>query len=142
MSDPFRPYYQRISDGVISRLPGGGWHRAWMDAIFYPDRVSFHGSYQETENGFCLGYGTARDAEKAFEEIREVYKQDGRIPWCRARFDMFATGKFTFQINYDNCDPSGFARYDAQAEKEWQERLLSGKPQPLFGSRQVPGNPT
>jgi hypothetical protein len=137
MIDGIEGFYQRIADSIVPALPEV-WHRAWMDAIFYSEHVLFHGSYQESEAGHCQDYMTTRSARRSFEELRESFKRAGRIPWCRARFEMYSTGKFAIQFSYDNCDENGFARFDEAAEADWKRRLATGVPVPLLGTNTAP----
>ena len=134
MVNGIEPLHQRIGDGIASVLPPM-WHRAWMDAIFYADNVLYHGSYQAAEGGRCIDFVTTIDSEEAFQEMRTLFADTGKVPWCRVRFELQSGGKFHLLLSYDDCDVHGFARFDEAAEREWRRQLASGKAVPLLGAK-------
>jgi len=139
MIEGIEPLYQRIADAITSALPET-WHRAWMDAIYYPDNMLYHSSYQATESGECDGIETTRDARRAFDEMRVLFVNTGKVPWGRARFEILSTGKFNLQLSYDDCDERGFARFDEAAEREWHRQVLAGVATSLLGAKPGPSS--
>jgi hypothetical protein len=133
MIDGIEPFYQRIADGINAALPDE-WRLAWMDAIFYDGSVSYYGSYLADNEDLCTDFETSKDATKAFREMRALWVQAGKTPWCRARFYLFSTGKFRLQLSYDDSDENGFARFDEDSEMEHHNQRLTGKPLPLQGA--------
>jgi hypothetical protein len=137
MIEGIEPFYQRIADGMTSALPDM-WRHAWMDAIFYDGSVSYYGSYLVGEEEFCTDFETSRDAQKAFREMRALWATAGKMPWCRARFNLYSTGKFDLELSYDDSDENGFARFDEGADLEHHRQRLTRMRLPLQGAvRQV-----
>jgi hypothetical protein len=133
MIEGIEPYYQRIADGINSALPEV-WRLAWMDAIFYDGSVSYYGAYLVSNEEYCTDFDTNRDAERAFREMRGLWLKCGKVPWGRARFNLFSTGKFNLQLSYDDSDENGFARFDEDADMEYHLRRLTHWPLPLQGA--------
>src|SRR5216683_6361994 len=130
MIDGIGPFYQRIADGINSALPDV-WRLAWMDAIVYDGSVSYYGSYLVGNEELCTDFETNRDAQRAFREMRTLWVKAGKVPWCRARFNLFSTGKFNLQLSYDDSDENGFARFDEDADMEHHRQRLTRQPLPL-----------
>ena len=133
MIEGIEPFYQQIADAIQPALPPT-WYRVWMDAIYYSDSMFYHAAYQ-THEGTCLSLPASMAAENAFDGMRALFARSGKIPWGRARFVIFSTGKFNLQLSYDDCDESGFARFDEAAERQWRQRLMAGEPVPLLGAK-------
>ena len=133
MIDGIEPYYQRIADEIHSALPDV-WQLAWMDAIFYDASVSYYGSYLVADEDLCTDFEISMDATRAFRQMRALWTHSGRTPWCRARFNLFSTGKFKLQLSYDDSDDNGFARFDEDSEMEHHNQRLTRKPLPLQGA--------
>jgi hypothetical protein len=127
MIEGIEPYYRQIGESISESIREP-WDSAWMTAVFYPQHVDYSGEFLPAGGGSAKSYPTGVEARRAFEGLREMFKQAGKPVWCRARFEMNSSGKFNLKWGYDDADENGFARFDAEEElkrkRELRKRML------------------
>ncbi len=126
MVDGVEPLYRKVAESITGKIRDP-WSTAWVDAIFYPDQIFFSCEYVSNAGDKHKSVATDIEGERAFRKIRELFRLAGKPLWGRARFELHADGKFKMDFDYDDCDESGFARFDEEKElqrmREMRERL-------------------
>lgn len=121
-------FYQRIAESIQNAI-GEDWASAKMDAIFFEDSITFFGEYT-TPDGRLKDFGTTRDGQRAFRELRQKFADARKPLWGQATFEMTAEGKFKMNWGYENCDENGDTIFDEekehQREDERRKRLIAG----------------
>jgi hypothetical protein len=106
-------FYQTIADGIVNAIPDDAWHKAWMEVTFFPRSTDYSGWYLIEADGEPISFLTDSKSDRAFEEMRTWFQNAGKPLWCRARFELFATGKFDVKFDYDG-DKDGFAEVEGE----------------------------
>ena len=124
-------FYDRIAYSIQGAIDEN-WTTATMDAIFFDDSITFFGEYT-TSDGRVMGFGTTRDGQRAFQELRQKFADSGKPLWGQATFEMNAEGKFTMNWGYENCDENGDTIFDEEREHQREDnrrkRLIAGAKQ-------------
>ena len=111
-------FYQQIADSIQEAVPED-WSIAKMEAIFYPDSITYLGEYERQADGKSRSFGTTRSGERAFRELRKKFKEAGKQLWGQAVFEIRSDGKFNMKWGYENCDENGNTVFD---EDEYLKR--------------------
>ena len=109
------PLYQQIAESIENAIPED-WNTAKMDAVFFPDSSQYRGEYTRASDGVARSFTTTLAGERAFREIRKLFKESDQPMWGRASFELQSKGKFNMKWGYDDCDENGFARFDEEEE--------------------------
>ncbi len=117
MIEGIETVYQQIADSIDESIHEP-WSVAWMEGVFFTEHTSYSAEYQPQAGGPPKSFASGRNGRRAFERLRELFKNAGKPLWCRARFELHSNGKFNMNWNYEDCDQNGFARFDEQAELE------------------------
>jgi Protein of unknown function, DUF600 len=120
MVDELEPYYQQIAESIESSIPDE-WATARMEAVFFSGSSTYEGEYRRQSNGALRPFPTSREGERAFREIRRIFKLAGKAVWGRACFDLTRDGKFQMKWSYENCDENGDTIFDEEQEARRQE---------------------
>jgi hypothetical protein len=100
-----------------------------MDAIFFSDSIKFFGEYTTLDHRL-KGFGTTRDGQRAFRELRQKFADAGQPLWGQATFEMNAEGKFKMNWGYEDCDENGDTIFDEEREYQradnLRKRLIAG----------------
>lgn len=115
MIDGIEPYYQQIAQALEDAIPEP-WLTASVDAIFFSEANWYEAEYLPAQGGQPKSIGMGRGGQRAFEELREKFREAGKQVWGRARFELHSSGKFSMKWGYDDCDENGFARFDEESE--------------------------
>lgn len=122
MMEGIEALYQQIAESIQQAIPEP-WSVAWMEAIFFTEHISYFAEYIPDKGCMPKSFATGRLGRRAFEEMRELFRQSGKPLWCRVRFEIHSGGKFNMKWGYDDCDENGFARFDEQVELERKRKL-------------------
>jgi hypothetical protein len=122
------PLYQRIAESIQGAI-SEDWSTAKMDAVFYSDSITYLGEYV-TPCGVLKDFGTSRDGQRAFRELRQKFADAGKPLWGQACFELNANGKFDLKLGYINCDENGDTIFDELEERqrleERRKRIVGG----------------
>ncbi|WP_417388318.1 immunity protein YezG family protein [Gimesia sp.] len=122
MIEGIERFYQEIAESIQDAIPEE-WATARMDAVFYPDGSRYFGEFTRKADGVARSFTTNRQGERAFREIRKLFKNAGQPLWSKASFELNAEGKFDMKWEYDDSDENGYAIFDEEREKkEFEER--------------------
>lgn len=114
--------YTRIAQSMSEAIPEE-WSSAKIEAIFYSDSITFEAEYIRRADGKVRSFATTLDGDRAFRELRKLFKSSGRQVWGRACFELQPDGKFNLKWGYDNCDENGDTVFDEEQElRRWEER--------------------
>jgi hypothetical protein len=113
--------YRQIGESIQQAIPES-WLSAWMDATFFTEHTSYYAEYTPSDGSVPKSFAPERSGRRAFEQLRELFRQAGKPLWCRARFEIQADGKFNMKWVYDDCDENGYARFDEQLELDEKRR--------------------
>lgn len=109
--------YQRIANAIVNALPDG-WQSATATAIFYSESSTYESEFL-TMDGKLRSFDVSMELTRAFEELREKFKDAGKPVWGEASFELDSSGKFKTKWGYDNCDENGDTIWN---EEEWSRR--------------------
>jgi len=109
--------YQQIADSIVEAIHEP-WSVAKVEAIFYPDSITFEAEYVRQAGGLA-SFATTLGGDRAFRELRKKFKEAGQPVWGQACFELRADGSFDMKWGYDNCDDNGDTIFD---EVEWSRR--------------------
>lgn len=128
MIEGIETYYEQIGHSIQEMIPEA-WTTARMDVIFYSDGSSYEGEYTRQADGKARAFGTTLIGERAFRELRKMFKDAGKPLWGQATFELHADGKFKMTWGYDNCDENGDTIFNEEEElkrvEERHKRLTS-----------------
>jgi len=128
MIEGIEPLYQEIAESINEAIQDE-WDTAKMEAVFFCDAIDYYGEYTRKVNGVARGFQTILRGERAFRDLRKLFKDVGQPLWCKACFDLDENGKFNMKFEYDDCDDDGFARFDEieqlRQDEERNQRLSS-----------------
>ena len=65
-------------------------------------------------------------APKAFRVMRTLWIEAGKMPWCRARFNLFSSGKFEPQLSYADSDENAQRVRDVSASQSHDGATVEG----------------
>jgi hypothetical protein len=128
MLDGIEMLYQEIAESIQGAIPEE-WTRARMDVIFYSDGSTYEGEYIRKADGKLRGFATSPSGERAFRELRRMFKESDKALWGQASFELHPDGKFKMKWGYDNCDENGDTIFNEEEElrrcEERRKRLTS-----------------
>lgn len=114
--------YETIATSIRESI-SEAWINATMEAVFYPNAIQYTGEYRRASDGVARAFKTDRRGERAFREVRQLFKEAGKPLWGRAIFELTSDGKFNMSWVYEGCDKEGNAILDeAIALKKLEER--------------------
>lgn len=126
MIDGIEQLYGRIAESIQNAIPEE-WETAEMEAVFYPNSISYLGEYTRLSDGIARGFTIDLPGQRAFRELRQLFNDAGKPLWGRVCFQLTSVGKFKLQWGYEGCDSDGYAVVDEDAEvrkiEERQKRL-------------------
>ena len=127
MIEGIEPLYRRIADGIESAIREP-WSSAFVEVAYFTEHSRYDGEYTGADGKATGSLEVVDDVRHAFDEARELFRLQGKLPWGRARFDLTSQGSFKMKWIYDDCDDQGFARFDEAKElkraRERRKRLL------------------
>jgi hypothetical protein len=115
MIEGIEPLYQKIAESIQEAIPEE-WSTAKMDAVFYPDGITFVGEYQRKADGKARDFGTTRKGEHALRELRIKFKEAGKPLWGQVCFELHSDGTFSMKLGYDNCDDNGVTVFNEEGQ--------------------------
>lgn len=116
------PLDQQIADSIQESIPDE-WTTAKMEALFFPESITYIGEYVRSADAKERDFRTGRIAERAFRDIRRRFKDAGKTLWGRAVFELHSDGHFKMDWLYDGCDANGDMIFDEARElKRHEER--------------------
>ncbi len=113
MIDGIEPFYQQIAESIEEAI-SEKWTTAKMDVVFFSDASEYTGEYTRAVDGVARGFATTSAGERAFRELRRLFKECAQPAWGRACFELQANGTFNMKWGYDDCDENGFAGFDEE----------------------------
>jgi|GEM_PF-3459289 hypothetical protein len=120
--------YETIASSIRESI-SEAWKNATMEAVFYPNAIQYTGEYTRASDGVARSFATDRRSQRAFREIRQLFKEAAKPLWGRAIFELTSDGKFNMTWVYEGCDKEGNAIFDeeieAQKHEERHRRLTS-----------------
>src|SRR5262249_52738512 len=129
MIEGLEPMYDSIAESIHEAIMEP-WNEAKMVAVFYADSITYFGEYTSAADGRLKDFGTLREAQRAFREIRKRFREAGKPLWGQATFELKSDGKFNIKWGYDNCDENGDTRFDDEnykkQDEERRKRLSEG----------------
>lgn len=128
MIESIEAYYQIIGDAIEEAI-SDEWTTAIMEGIFYPDSSTYFGEYIRKADNKSVDFGTPRNAERAFRDLRKKFKESGSKVWGRATFELHSDGRFNMKWGYENSDENGDTIFNENDEikrhEERRQRLAS-----------------
>ena len=122
MIEGIEKYYQIIANAVNHSILED-WKAAKLDAIFYDGSITYHAEYTREEDGKLRSLVTTAESDRAFRDVRKLFKETGKPLWGQACFELEATGRFNMKFGYDNCDENGDTHFDSEVWlKQSEER--------------------
>ena len=116
--------YTRIAQSMCEAIPEE-WSSAKIEAIFYSECITYDAEYNRKADGKARSFATTLDGDRAFRELRKLFKSSGVPVWGRACFELQPDGKFVMKWGYDNCDDNGDTLFDAEQElRRHEERRM------------------
>lgn len=114
--------YEKIAISIQDSIQEE-WENATMEAVFYPSAIQYTGEYTRASDGVARDFKTDRRGERAFRELRQLFKDAGKPLWGRAIFELTSNGKFNMKWGYEGCDKDGNAIFDEESElRKLEER--------------------
>ncbi len=110
-------FYHVIADSISDAIREP-WSLAKVEAIFFPDSITFEAEYTSV-TGKIRSFATSLASDRAFRELRRRFKDAKQPVWGQALFELHPDGKFTMKWGYENCDENGDTIWD---EKAWSQR--------------------
>jgi len=107
--------YEQIAESIQDSIPEE-WATAKMEAVFYPDGSQYLGEYTRKSDGVARNFTTDLGGERAFRELRKLFRNAEQPLWGRARFEMTSDGQFSMKWEYNDCDDEGYAKFDEEVE--------------------------
>lgn len=107
--------YERIAESIQDSI-SEEWATATMEAVFYLDGSQYIGEYTRASDGVARSFTTDLRGERAFRELRKLFKEAGKPLWGRASFELTSDGKFNMKWGYEGCDDDGYAIFDEEIE--------------------------
>lgn len=108
-------FYQRIADAMVGEIPEE-WISATYMATFFPGSSMYEAEYVGKRDGKARSLSPEDDGDRAFRELRKLFKEAGKHPWGRAVFTILPSGKFDMKFDYDHCDEQGNAIHDSEEQ--------------------------
>src|SRR5688572_17856022 len=102
------PLYQEIAEAMTATIPEE-WATATFEVIFYSQSIPFEAEYTRRVDGVARSFLPAASGRRAFQQLRQRFKDAGKPLWGRASFELRADGQFNVNWDYDNCDGQGNA---------------------------------
>ena len=124
MVDGAEPLYEQMAESISECVPEK-WSVAKMEAVFFDDSITYLGEYQRAADGVSRSFPTDIRGERAFRQLRQLFKDAAKPLWGQACFEMQSDGKFRINFGYDDCDEDGNTRFDEERElRRAEERRL------------------
>jgi len=128
MIEGLQPLYLQIAESIQGSIEDE-WSEAKIDAIFYDGSITYFGEYKRVVDGKSRGFATQSSGERAFRQIRKLFKEAGKPLWGQATFLLYPDGRFNMKWGYDSCDSNGNTIFDEDAvlklHEERQKRLTA-----------------
>lgn len=121
MIEGIEAFYQRIAESMTEAIPEP-WSAARFDAIFYPNSSIYEAEYVRLADGKIRDVLPTNDGDRAFRELRKLFKQAGQRVWGQASFELRPDGTFNMRWGYENCDANGNTRFDEDEELRRHEK--------------------
>lgn len=112
--------YDQLADSMTQAIPEE-WTSASFEAIFFPNSSIYEAEYVRKEDGKARGFQPADSGDRAFRQLRKLFKVAGKPVWGKARFELQPDGTFNMHWGYDNCDTNGDTVFDEDKELKRRE---------------------
>ncbi len=126
MIEGIEQLYSRIAESIQNGIPEE-WATAEVEAVFYPNSISYFGEYTRISDGIARGFKIDLPCQRAFRELRQLFHDAGKPLWGSVCFQLTSVGRFKLHWGYEDCDSDGYAVFDEDAEvrkvEERQKRL-------------------
>jgi hypothetical protein len=109
------PLYQEIAESMLASIPEE-WSTATFDVLFFSHSTAFEAEYTRKADGLARSFAPPRNGRRAFQRLRQLFKDAGKPLWGRATFELRPDGQFNIKWGYDNCDAQGNALFDEDEE--------------------------
>jgi hypothetical protein len=118
MIDGIEQLYQEIAESMVLSLDEIEWTSARFEVIYYPGCSVYEAEYTRKVDGKARSLSVFSSGIKAFDRLRQLFKDAGKPLWGRACFELSPSGQFHVTWGYDGCDADGNAIFDADLEFE------------------------
>jgi len=96
MIEGIEKYYQTIANAMNDAIPEE-WTSASITAIFYEDSITFRAEYTRSTDGKIRSFETTMESDRAFRDLRKLFKASGKPVWGQAVFNLTYDGKFNMK---------------------------------------------